>query len=100
MSELPFSHLRVELRGLTVAGRVWNAGDLVPLDGSTLVPVHRTVLEQCAALEHPHLTPGNLRGKGDDVEFVGRGHKAPFIERWIDWRSPTHHKESYDHPRA
>jgi hypothetical protein len=70
MSELPFSHLRVELRGLTVAGRVWNAGDLVPLDGSTLVPVHRTVLEQCAALEHPHLTPGNLRGKGDDVEFV------------------------------
>lgn len=60
MSKLPFTHLRVELRGLTVAGRVWNRGDLIPLDGSTPEPVKPLVLEQVAARKHPHLTAGVL----------------------------------------
>lgn len=64
--QLPFTHLRVELRGLTVAGQVWNKGDFVPLDGSTPEPVRRHLLDQVAAREHPHLTAGTLRLETDE----------------------------------
>lgn len=57
---MSFTHLRVELRGLMVAGKVWSKGDLVPLDGSTPSQVSELVLNRAGALEHPHLTPGNL----------------------------------------
>jgi len=65
---LPFTHLRVDLNGLTVAGEVWRKGDFVPLDGSTTEPVHPDVLERCAALQHPHLTAGNLEVIAGDVD--------------------------------
>jgi len=61
-----FTHLRVELRGLMVAGKVWDKGDLVPLDGSTPLQVTEAVLKRAGKLEHPHLTPGKLAGD----EFV------------------------------
>jgi len=66
MQKLPFTHLRVELDGLTVAGQVWRKGDLVPLDDSTPDPVARHVLEQVAAMEHEHLTAGSVREVMDD----------------------------------
>jgi len=58
--KLPFTHLRVGLDGLTVAGQVWAAGDLVPLDGSTPAPVSQHVLEVVVWGEHPHLTAGTV----------------------------------------
>jgi len=66
MGKVSFTHLRVEKRGTTVAGQVWNEGDLVPLDGSTPEPVHPAVLEAVAEGAHPLLTAGTV---GKDSEF-------------------------------
>lgn len=60
MSQVNFTHLRVELRGATVAGQVWDEGDLVPLDGSTPDPVNPLVIEKAAEGEHPMFTAGRV----------------------------------------
>lgn len=66
-SAFSFTHLRVELRGLTLGGEVWNEGDLIPIvSDSTPDPILQAVLESAAAGAHPHLTAGNVK----DGEFV------------------------------
>jgi hypothetical protein len=77
MSEVSFTHLQVKVRGTTLAGRVWNEGDLIPLDGSTPSPVHPAVLEAAQAGGHPLVVAGKLDGDGKFVPAVPDGEYVP-----------------------